>query len=156
MVVAAPYGGRRLIADTSAWEAIHRARLLGNVPSAWTQAIVADQILTSPVVRIEILHSTRNLAEFDDWNERLSILREVPLTNPACLAAIAALRELAAVQSKYHRVGLGDALIAASAQDVNAADGVLHYNHKDFAKLAEVLEFDDVPLAPAGTFEAGV
>jgi predicted nucleic acid-binding protein len=154
VAAAPPYNGRRLIADSSAWSAIHRARLLGNVPAEWPQAIAADQILTSPIVRIELLHSTRNLDQFDEWNVRLSVLHEVPLTNSACLAAIGAVRELVAQAPEYHRVGLGDVLIAASAQDVNPAVGVLHYNHNDFKRLAEVvLAFDEVPLAPPGTFE---
>jgi len=148
-----PYGGRRLIADSSAWSAIHRASLLGIVPPEWAEAIAADQILTSPVVRIETLHSTRNLQEFEAWDQRLGLLHEIQLTYPACLAAIAALRELAAIAPGYHRVGLGDAFIAASAADVNPAVGVLHYNHADFSRLAEVLEFDEVALAPPGTFE---
>lgn len=150
---APPYGGRRLIADSSVWSAIHRARLKGNVPPEWLQALAGDQVLTSPVVRLEVLHSTRTLNEFDEWNERLTTLQEIPLTYPACKAAIAALRELAGVAPKHHRVELGDALVAASAQDINSADGVLHYNHKDFRKLATVLEFDEVELAPPGTFE---
>jgi predicted nucleic acid-binding protein len=123
------------------------------VPGEWLHAIAADQILTSPIVRLETLHSTRNFAEFEAWDEHLSLLHEIQLTYPACRAAIAALRELAARSAGYHRVGLGDALIAASAADVNPAVGVLHYNHGDFARLAEVLDFDEVPLAPPGTFE---
>ena len=110
-----PFGGYRLIADTSAWSAIGRARLLGNVPPDWSRAIAADQILTSPIVKLELLHSARNAAEFAEWDERLSVLREVELTHPVCLAAIGALRELAGRSDGYHRVGLGDALIAASA-----------------------------------------
>jgi len=42
-------------------------------------------------------------------------------------------------------------LIAASAQE--AGVGVLHYNFKHFEKLATVLTFDCVSLAPPGTFE---
>lgn len=134
---APPHGGRRLIADSSGWGAVHRAQLLGNAPPEWSQAMAADQILTSPIVRIELLHSTRSLKEFDEWNQRLALLREVPLTNTACQAAMTALRELAAIAPKYHRVGIADALIAASAQDVNPAAGVLHYHHRDFRRLAE-------------------
>jgi predicted nucleic acid-binding protein len=124
------------------------------VPPEWRAAVEADQILTSPIVRLEMLHSTRNLPEFDEWNERLSLLREIPLTNSGCQAAIAALRELAERAPIYHRVGLGDALIAASAQDVNPAVGVLHYNARDFERLASVLNFEEIPLAPPGTFES--
>jgi hypothetical protein len=68
-------------------------------------------------------------------------------------AAISALRSLAAKAPTYQRVGLGDALVAVSAQDANPAVGVLHYNHRDFEKLAEVLGFVEVPLAPPGAFE---
>jgi len=83
----------------------------------------------------------------------LSVLREVPLTHTACLAAISAIRNLAAKAAMYHRVDLGDALVAASAQDVNPAVGVLHYNHRHFERLAQVLSFVEVPIAPRGTFE---
>jgi predicted nucleic acid-binding protein len=146
-----PYGGRQLIADSSAWTALQRARKIGNVPPDWARAIEADQLRSSPVVEIELLHSARNAAEFEEWRLMLSILRPVPLTNPACNAAIHALWELSQKSDGYHRVGLGDALIAASAQD--AAVGVLHYNPKDFEKLAEVLNFESVPIGAPGEFE---
>jgi predicted nucleic acid-binding protein len=87
---------------------------------------------------IEMLHSARNAAEFAAVEQRHARLREVPLTQPACLAAVAALRELAAVSDGFHRVRLGDALIVASAQDAQGV-GVLHYNHTDFEKLGDVL-----------------
>lgn len=148
-----PYGGRRLIADTSAWTAIERARKLGNVPPEWGAAIERDQILTHPVVMMELLHSTRNHAEFVDARAELEALQKVELTATACAAAISALDELAEAQPEYHRVDLGDLLVAASAADTNAADGVLHYNHRDFGKLAQVFGFHDQPLGPPGAFE---
>jgi predicted nucleic acid-binding protein len=108
----------------------------------------------SPVVQLELLHSARTRAEFEAWHERLGQFRSVPLTNSACVAAIQAISDLASRGSDgYHRVGLGDALVAASAQDVNPAVGVLHYNHRHFDRLAEVLAFDSVPLGAPGTFE---
>jgi predicted nucleic acid-binding protein len=121
------------------------------VPPDWSRAITADLLLTSPIVQLELLHSTRTAAEFAEWDERLSRLRAIELNGPICRAAIAALRELSQRSSGYHRVGLGDALIAASAADRNV--GVLHYNHQDFDKLREVLVFENVPLAAPGTFE---
>lgn len=137
MSTPSPYGGRVLIADTSAWTALERARKIGNVPPEWARAIEADQIRISPVVEIELLHSARTAAEFEDWRTRLSVLRPVQLTNSACNAAIHALWELSKKSDGYHRVGLGDALIAASAADGGV--GVLHYNPRDFGKLSEVL-----------------
>jgi predicted nucleic acid-binding protein len=151
MAAAAPYGGRPLIADTSVWTALERARKIGNVPPDWARAIEADQILTSPIVELELLHSARNAPEFEDWRARLSVFRPVQLTNSACNAAIQALWELSSKSDGYHRVGLGDALIAASAQD--AGVGVLHYNARDFGKLSEVLSFDSVAFGRPGEFE---
>jgi predicted nucleic acid-binding protein len=130
---------------------LRRAQQIGNVPRDWARAIEADQLRSSPVVEIELLHSTRNAVEFEEWRSMLSILRPVPLTNSACNAAIHALWELSQKSDGYHRVGLGDALIAASAQDHSV--GVLHYNPKDFGKLAEVLSFESVPLGKPGEFE---
>jgi predicted nucleic acid-binding protein len=99
-----------------------------------------------------MLHSARNVAEFTAVEQHHARLREVPLTQSACLAAISALRELAAVSDGFHRVGLGDALIVASAQDVGGV-GVLHYNHADFERLGDVLGVDVVALGAPGTFE---
>ena len=152
MAAELPYGGIPRIADTSVWSALHRAGQLGNVPAEWNDALAQGLIRTSPVVRLEMLHSTRNRAEFEALEHLHSRLRDVPLTHPACLAAISALGELAAVSDGFHRVGLGDALIVASAQDVGGV-GVLHYDHTHFEKLGEVLEVDVVALGPPGTFE---
>jgi predicted nucleic acid-binding protein len=154
MSTPAPYGGRRLIADTSVWTALERARKLGNTPPDWIAAVEADQILTHPVVMLELLHSARNNDEFLHLRERFERLRLIQLTQTACQSAIDALGQLAAKSDCYHRVDLGDALVAASAADVNPAVGVLHYNHKDFEKLAEVLSFDAVAFGAPGEFEA--
>jgi predicted nucleic acid-binding protein len=149
-----PYGGIPRIADSSTWSALKRASKLGNVPQEWRDALTAGLICTSPVVRLEMLHSAENAADFEVVESFHAKFREVPLTQPACLAAITALRELADVSNGYHRVGLGDALIVASAADALGV-GVLHYNHTDFEKLGEVLGVDVVALGPPGTFERG-
>jgi predicted nucleic acid-binding protein len=99
-----------------------------------------------------MLHSARNMAEFEALARVHARLRDVPLTQPACLAAFSALRELAAVSDGDHRVGLGDALIVASAQDAQSV-GVLHYNHADFERLSGVVGVDAVALGAPGTFE---
>jgi predicted nucleic acid-binding protein len=148
-----PYGGIPRIADTSTWSALQRAVKLGNVPQEWLDALAQGLIRTSPVVRLELLHSAKNAAEFAAVEQHHSRLRDVPLTHSACLAAITAMRELADVSNGYHRVGLGDALIVASAGDGGV--GVLHYNHTDFDKLGQVLGVDVVALGPPGTFEHG-
>jgi len=145
------YGGSSLIVDTSAWTAIRRSKRLGNTPAEWTTALFNGQLLTSPIVKLELLHDARNADEFDKLDDWLSAFREIELSPPVFRAAQSALRALASVGENYHRVGVADALIAASAAERSV--GVLHYNHKDFRRLASVLRFNVVELAPRGTFE---
>jgi predicted nucleic acid-binding protein len=148
----APYGGRRLIVDSSAWTAIQRSKALRNTPRDWTNALVGGQLLMSPIVRLELLHRTRSRSEFQAWDDLYDFPKEVAVRKGTATLAMWAIRELASKGGGgYHRVSLGDVLIAASAAD--AGVGVLHYNPKDFDKLATVLSFDSVWLAPMGTFE---
>lgn len=152
MAYKEPYGGRRLIVDTSAWTAIRRSKDLGNTPQDWTNALVRGQLLMSPIVRLELLHSATSRAAFRAWDDLYDFPTEVPLKKGTIATALKAVRDLAEKGGGgYHRVGLGDVLIAASAQEANV--GVLQYNPKDFEKLAGVLTFDSVQLAPMGTFE---
>jgi predicted nucleic acid-binding protein len=146
-----PYGGVRLIVDTSAWTAIRRSKRLGNTPPEWTDAMIGGQFLTSPVVRLELLHSTRSAAEFEALDDLLGYFGLIPVSKGAFRTAERAIRELAAFGEGYHRVGVADALIAASAHERGV--GVLHYNHVHYDKLRRVLRFESVPLAPPGTFE---
>jgi predicted nucleic acid-binding protein len=147
-----PYGGHRLIVDTSAWTAIRRSKALDNTPKEWFNALVKRQLMMSPIVRLELLHSTQSRAAFQAWDDLYDFPNEVPITKRTAQTALDAIRELAAKGGGgYHRVDLGDVLIAASAQE--AGVGVLHYNPKDFEKLAGVLHFRNQQLAPMGTFE---
>jgi predicted nucleic acid-binding protein len=148
----APYGGRRLIVDSSAWMAVQRSKALKNTPTEWVNALVGGQLLMSPIVRLELLHRTRSRAEFEAWDDQYDYPKEVPVTKRTAHTAVNAIRDLVATGSGgYHRVDLGDVLIAASAQEANV--GVLHYNPRHFDKLATVLTFDSVPLGPPGRFE---
>jgi predicted nucleic acid-binding protein len=126
---------------------------MGNCPDDWTNAMGWGQILTSPVVRMELLHDEYYSVHFKEIDEILGLLEEVKVTGGTFKTALGAVRDLAESGNSggYHRVGMGDALIAASAQERGV--GVIHYNPKDFKKLAKVLVFDSVPLAPSGTFE---
>jgi predicted nucleic acid-binding protein len=99
------------------------------------------QLLVSPVVRLELLHDAKSADEFEALDHLLGFYDEVPMSARTFKTAIAAVRELAVYGRSpgFHRVGIGDALIAASAQE--RAVGVLHYNARDFDKLAVVLSF---------------
>lgn len=146
--------GQRLIIDTSAFAAIARSRALNNTPPEWQDAILHKQLLLSPVVKLELLHSARSADEFESLDDWFGYFDPIPLTKGIFDAAMGAIRDLAKVSPKYHRVGTSDALIAASAS-LTPGVGVLHYNRKDFDRLREVLEFDNVALGPPGTFERG-
>lgn len=58
------------------------------------------------------------------------------------------MRTLAHRSAGTQRLPIVDYLIAATAQELGAA--VLHYDH-DYDTLAEVMEFESIWLAPAGT-----
>lgn len=138
-----PFGGGVFLADTSAWSQSGRDPA---VAAEWTAALRAGRIATSPVVKLELLQSTRDGAEFDAWASRLAELRDVPITRSVTNAAERAYRALAHVHPLFHRsVKLPDLLIAAAAQD--ASVGVLHYD-KDFDTLATALTFDSRWIAP--------
>ena len=142
--VAAAFGGGVYIADTSAWQ---RAAL-EPVADEWRDAVAAGQIVTTPIVRMELLYATRTSDEFDDFDRLLRQLREVPIKRSVTDAAIAAMTELATRWPLSHRVPVPDLLVAAAAQDV--AIGVIHYDHH-YDRLADVMSFESRWIAPPGT-----
>jgi predicted nucleic acid-binding protein len=120
-----PLGGAVVLADKSAIGRAEHPSVRQEVADAFN----ARQIVTCSVVTLEVMYSAR---------DRDSIHR----------AALTAIRELARRGAGRHRVPVVDVLIAAAAQE--AGVGVLHYDHH-FDRLAEVLHFRSVWLAPAGS-----
>jgi hypothetical protein len=143
--VAEPYDGRVYIADTSAWAVAHREP----VCEPWSAALRNRQIATCPIVKLELLYSTRSGDDFDLWAANLARLRDIPVTRSVTNAAERAFRALAHAQPGYQRsVRIPDLLIGACAQD--AGVGVLHYD-EDFDRLANELAFESRWVAPRGT-----
>jgi predicted nucleic acid-binding protein len=137
-----------LIADTCVWSKLGRAPddLADDFEAAGDEGL----ILSSPIVRMEWLHDAFDGDEFDERDEMFSRLRELPVTEQVCDAAVGALRDLRATGLPgYWKVGLADALIAATAQDGGV--NVLSGNKQDFERLSEVLNFDwvDFPVEAA-------
>jgi predicted nucleic acid-binding protein len=99
-------------------------------------------------VRLEILFGARDGEAFDLLAERLTAIAAAPLTPSVVEAAAAAMRELAQRSAGAQRLPIVDYLVAAAAQELGAA--VIHYDH-DYDTLAELMEFESVWLAPAGT-----
>jgi len=139
-----PLGGEVVLADNSA---ISRARH-PSVRQEVAAAFNARQIVTCSVVTLEIMYSARDHVELEDLDATQAMLRDIPMTESIHQAALTAIRELARRGAGHHRVPVPDVLIAAAAQE--AGVGVLHYD-RHFDRLAEVLHFSSVWLAPAGS-----
>lgn len=119
-----------------------------DVAERFGQALRSGQIRLSPTVRLEILFAARDSDGFDMAARELSALAAAPLTRSVLRAAEAGMRTLAHRSAAAHRLPIVDYLTAAAAQEAGAA--VLHYDH-DYDKLAEVMEFESVWLATAGS-----
>jgi predicted nucleic acid-binding protein len=138
------WGRLPLVADTSAWSRAQHPQ----VKQHWTQALLGDRLRLSPLVRLEILLTTRDGETFDTLAERLSALRGAPLNAGVIRAAQVAMRTLAHRSAGAQRMPIVDYLVAAAAQETGAA--VLHYD-RDYDTLAEVIDFESVWLAPPGS-----
>lgn len=110
--------------------------------------MIGRRLRISPVVRHEILLSARDGQSFDTLSERLSALQAAPLNASVIRGAEQAMRTLAYRSAGAQRLPIVDYLVAAAAQELGAA--VIHYD-RDYDTLAELMEFESVWLAPAGT-----
>lgn len=140
----APFDGEVMLGDPSA---INRADHPA-VCEPVLAAINARQIVTCEIVTLELLRSARNHEEVEQREASQSTFHHVPVTRSVQRAALTAIRELARRGAGRHRVPVPDVLIAAAAQE--AGVGVLHYD-RHFDRLAEVMHFRSVWLAPAGS-----
>jgi predicted nucleic acid-binding protein len=132
-------GDAPFIVDTSAWWRF--SALPGELVD---KAIVGDRLWITPIVRMEILYSARNSAEYIAFETELDGFRILRNDRAVTDAAMSAIGELAQRSDGYHRVPLTDTLIAAAA----AEHGGIAVLHRDthFDKLAEVLAFENVEL----------
>lgn len=139
-----PWGALPLVVDTSAWARAHHP----SVRDAWRDALLGRRLRLSPLVRFEILFSARDGGSFDVLGERLSAIQAAPLNASVIRSAEHAMRELAHRSAGSQPLPIVDYLVAAAALDLGAA--VIHYD-QDYDTLAELMGFQSVWLAPAGT-----
>lgn len=99
-----------------------------------------------PVVALERLTTARDATEHGRLAKSLGSLRQAPVTQGACAAALSASSEMAS--ANHPRVPVTDYLIAAAAAE--RGFGVLHYDHH-YDTLAGALGFESVWIAPPGT-----
>jgi predicted nucleic acid-binding protein len=137
------YGtGVALVVDTSAWARQRHPE----VSPHFRDSAQADLLVGCPVVALELLTTTRDSNEHDLLAKRLSSLRQAPVTQGVCAAALIASSALAS--ANHPRVPVTDYLIAAAAAE--RGFGVLHYDHH-YDTLAGALGFESVWIAPPGT-----
>lgn len=135
-------GDLPFVVDTSAWSRF--SSLPAALAELVKQATDEDRLWITPIVRMEILFSTRSSSEYVAQETELDAFRILRNDRAVADAAMRAVGELAEKSDGYHRVPLTDALIAAAA----AEHGGIAVLHRDihFDRLAEVLAFESVEL----------
>lgn len=113
--------------------------------SALVRSPELDPLLGEPclcaITRFEVLYSARSRRSFEEIEEELDVFHELRMDTETMAIARTAQRELAA--SGNHRIPVPDLLIAACAQQHQAA--VLHVD-RHYEALARVLAFTPVRL----------
>ena len=133
----APLGsGVPLVIDPSAWHRQGKA----SVRPDWKATARAGLLVNCPAAALEILTATHDEREFELVESALGALRQAPITESVCGAALGASREFGA----RRRIPALDYLIAAAAAE--RGFGVLHAD-RHFDLLAEVLGFESVWVA---------
>jgi predicted nucleic acid-binding protein len=144
VTAADAYGsGGLVVFDTSAW---NRQRADHDVSARWQATLDRELLTTCPIVALELLASARDEDAFRRLDDALAALPQAPVTRAACVAALAASRELGGER----RLPATDYLIAAAAAERGAA--VLHYD-RHFDPLCRVLGVASVWLAEPGTLD---
>jgi hypothetical protein len=137
------YGpGVALVVDTSAWARQRHPEVAPHFRDTAQAGLLAG----CPVVALELLTTVSDAAARGLLAERLGALRQAPIGQTVCAAALSASSELASANDP--RVPATDYLIAAAAAE--RGFGVLHYDHH-YDTLARALSFDSVWIAPPGT-----
>jgi predicted nucleic acid-binding protein len=137
------YGpGVALVVDTSAWARQHHPLVATHFRDTANAGLLAG----CPVVTLELLTTIEDVAARDLLARQLGALRQAPINQTVCTAALSASSELAGANDP--RVPATDYLIAAAAAE--RGFGVLHYDHH-YDTLARALGFDSVWIAPPGT-----
>lgn len=134
------------LADTSAWVWSRRApQLRGD----FDDRVVALEILTCEMVKLELLTEARNGHEFDRRREQLDALPQRSMGQAEWLRALDVYGRLAQQGGAHQRsVKHADLLIAAAAECAEVP--VLHYD-EDFDRIAAVTGQPTRWLAPRGS-----
>jgi predicted nucleic acid-binding protein len=135
------------LADTSAW--VWTRAVGGELRDAFDDDLVEGRIATCDMVRLELLYSARNAAEFTSLRHELDALPNCPIGVNEWERALAVYEQLACQGGLHHRsVRHPDLLIAAAAEAAGIA--VLHYD-EDYDRIARITGQNVSWLAPRGS-----
>jgi predicted nucleic acid-binding protein len=116
---------------------------------AFDAALVAGQIATCDMVRLELLYSARNAREFTELRQELGALVGCRVGKEQWERALWVYEQLSGRGATHQRaVKHPDLLIAAAAEAAGVA--VLHYD-EDYDRIAEITGQPTRWLAPAGS-----
>lgn len=133
------------LVDTSVWV----RRRHPEVRPWFDRALTAREIAICDQVRLELLHSARNLTEFQALGKRLSYVRPVPMGQADWDRVVEVYELLAGIGPQWHRsVKHPDLIIAACAEA--AGMRLVHYD-RDFDAIVSVTGQPARWVAPVGT-----
>ena len=95
--------------------------------------ILEGQIVTCPIVDLEVLYSARSLGDYEGVRSERMALTSLPMTEQIAVRALEVQHGLA--RYGHHRVSLPDLLIAATAEANDVT--VMHYD-ADYDRIAQV------------------
>lgn len=134
------------LADTSAWTSRFRDAA---VLAEFSGRLEDGEIATCGMVKLELLWSARDAADFARIRRNLDALELVPMNEDVWDRAVGVFGALAAEGPLHHRrVELADLLVAAAGE--LAGLPVCHYD-ADFELIASVTGQPVRPIAPIGS-----
>ena len=134
------------LADTSAWTASRRSR---HSAAVFGQLLAADAIATCEIVKLELLRTAQDSAEFAQMRSSLGELQHAPISNEVWQRATDVFEAFAQQGPLHHRrVPAPDLLVAAAAEF--AGMPVVHYD-RHFEQIAEITGQPVRAIAPLGS-----
>jgi predicted nucleic acid-binding protein len=134
------------LADTSAW--VWTRTVGGELRRGFDEALVAGEVATCDMVRLELLYSARNAAEFGALRSDLDALPDCPIGPEQWRRALEVYEQLAEQGELHHRAVKHADLLIATAAEAAGVD-VLHYD-EDYDRIAAITGQPVRWLAPRG------
>jgi predicted nucleic acid-binding protein len=134
------------LVDTSAW---NRSNASAEVSSRWTDLVGSEKVALCPPVRLELLYSARDPADYAAFADQLDGLATVPLSRRAVDRA-GDVQALLAGRSQHRGPNPVDLYVAAIAE---LNDLILIHYDRHFDAIARVSGQPSEWIAPRGTLD---